>query len=324
MSDKVIGDYTAATTIDGTTHFLLIQPGNTSTAYRSINRNVFLGVTGQPVDISTSQTLTNKVIDGTNSITGNVSTFKLSGTNNRFISFALGTTNGTTRTVTFPDSDITLVGSANTQTLTNKTLTNPVISGGSIDNTTITVDAIAGHTAANTGTIYGLSITSAKMSGASITNATIGSTALAANAVQANQLATNAITIGYAQITTSFTVVGSGADQAVTGLTIAVTIPAGGRKVKITAFSKGIATSTAGQNVTLTIWDGTVGSGTELSQANAVSTSSNNSYSVTCIAIVTPAAGSKTYNVGIIGGAGPTLTVNAATTSPAFILVEAI
>lgn len=38
-----------------------------------------------------------------------------------------GVTTSTTRTVTFPDADITLVGAANTQTLTNKTLTNAVV-----------------------------------------------------------------------------------------------------------------------------------------------------------------------------------------------------
>ena len=35
-----------------------------------------------------------------------------------------------------------------------------MISGGSIDNTTVTVDSIAGHTASTTGTVYGISVTS--------------------------------------------------------------------------------------------------------------------------------------------------------------------
>lgn len=159
----VIGDYAAATTIDSTTHYLLIQPGNASTAYNKINRNVFLGVSGQPVDISTAQTLTNKVIGNTNTVTIKDTLFTLQddGDTTKQARFQLsGITTATTRTYTLPNASSTLVDISTAQTLTNKTLTSPVITGGSIDNTTITVDTIAGHTASTTGSIYGISVAS--------------------------------------------------------------------------------------------------------------------------------------------------------------------
>lgn len=318
MSNKVIGDYTDAITIDGSTHYLLIQPGSSSTAYNKINRNVFLGVSGQPVDISTSQTLTNKVIGTTNSITGNVATFQLSGTNSRLISFALGTTNATTRTVTFPDSDITIVGAANTQTLTNKTLTSPTISGGSIDNTTITVDTISGHTTPNTGTVYGLSVTSGKL----------GTTALATNAVQASQLATNAIILGYAQIVSAATVASATRSDLSTSLSVTVTVPAGGRDIEIVFFSSGASTSgAAGTGNSIAIMESTTCLGQLNVDQPVVGYKWNPCFSARVSA---PSAGSHTYKIQAATSSGTiTITAGAANPTvfnpgPAYIMVKAI
>lgn len=165
----VIGDYTAAVTIDGSTNYLLIQPGSSSTAYKKINRNILLGVTGQPVDISTVQTLTNKVFDNTNTITLKDTLFTLQddADTTKQARFQLsGLTTATTRTYTLPNASSTLADIATAQTFTNKTLTAPVISGGTIDNSTITVDAIGEHTVNNGVTIDGLNI----MNGALNTN----------------------------------------------------------------------------------------------------------------------------------------------------------
>jgi hypothetical protein len=130
-------------------------------------------------------------------------------------------------------------------------------------------------------------------------------------------LATSAITLGYAQITSSFPTSSSSAVQ-VTGLTVTVTIPAGGRKVKITAWCDNLNGATT--NSQMSIWDGTVGSGTRITNAVALTAAGT----VTALGIVTPAAGSKTYNVGLLAAGGGTATLDASATSPAFILVEMI
>lgn len=161
MATKTIGDYIATVSIDGTNHYLLIQPGNASTAYNKINRNVFLGVTGQPADISTVQSLTNKTLDNTNTVILKDTLFTLQddGDTTKQAKFQLsGITTATTRTYTLPNASSTLADIATAQTFTNKTLTAPAISGGTIDNSTITVDSIGEHTVANGVTIDGLNI----------------------------------------------------------------------------------------------------------------------------------------------------------------------
>lgn len=126
--------------------------------------------------------------------------------------------------------------------------------------------------------------------------------------------------LGYAQITTSFTTTSTTAAQ-VTGLTITVTIPAGGRKIKITAFTRDLFNTGNTSSVFMSIWDGTVGSGTQL---NATIGFANGGASAgIAMAVVTPAAGSKTYNIGLNTAGSGTAQIEAGATFPAFILVEA-
>ncbi len=136
MSDLVIGDYTAAVTIDGSTHYLLIQPGSSSTPYKKINRNVFLGVTGQPAAIQDNTTPTKQA------------KFELS-----------SITSATTRTFTLPDRSSTIATLGGNQVFTgSNTFTGSSWTGGTISNASIAVDAIAEFTVANGVTVDGLNI----------------------------------------------------------------------------------------------------------------------------------------------------------------------
>lgn len=107
-----------------------------------------------------------------------------------------------------------------------------------------------------------------------------------------------------------------------TGLSCPVIVPAN-RKVKVTGFcGKVYSTTSVGENV-LSLWDGTVSSGTQIaageSTPNAVSQPTN----VIAEAIVTPTSSSKTYNVGYSASAGSG-KFDAAATFPAFIKVELV
>lgn len=323
MSNKVIGDYNAAVSIDGSTHYLLIQPGDSSTAYNKITRNVYLGVNGQPVDISTSQTLSNKVISNTNTLAVKDTLFTLQddGDTTKQAQFQLsGITTATTRTYTLPNASSTLADIATAQTFTNKTLTAPVINNGSITGTTITTDAIVGQSASTNGTIYGLSVASSKVG----TNGVV-TNSITDNSVTASKLAINAVTLGYAQITSPVTNTSTGGHALITGLSTTVTIPAGGRNVKITVGIPEVFNSSA-TTTDVSIWNGTVGSGTMLQsyRMNTTGDDVDTTVPMTVVAVVlAPGVGSVTYKAGMLVGAG-TGTAFAAATSPAFILVEAI
>ncbi|MFI2837533.1 hypothetical protein [Mycolicibacterium sp. PDY-3] len=152
---------------------------------------------------------------------------------------------------------------------------------------------------------------------------TVGTTAIADGAVTGSKLATTSIRLGYAQITANAGVVGGTVKQ-VPGLTSTVTVPAGGRSVKITAYSFAVSTDAAGTNSNaLSIWDGTVGSGTQIGGGQNLVTGAGAASFIIAMAVVTPSAGSKTFNVGAFATGGNP-TVSASTTQPAFILVELI
>lgn len=129
-------------------------------------------------------------------------------------------------------------------------------------------------------------------------------------------------TIGYRRITSGFSTASSSQVQ-VTGLTCPVIIP-GNRKVEVDSHSGRATNSGSNQYVVGSIWDSTVGSGTQVADAHY-----NNPTGGTLGTLdvktgeLTPNSGTKTYNAAISNGGSGTATFGANTsTSPAFLRVR--
>lgn len=148
----------------------------------------------------------------------------------------------------------------------------------------------------------------------------VGDTHLADNADIA-QAKIHTPTLGYAQITSNFTSATQNAAVDVTGLTTTVTVPPGGRRIKITAYAADLSTSAADQtSLECIILEGA----TQLNETAFFSsgTSSNQPCQALYVGIAT--AGSHTYKVAIRQNGVGTMLLAAAATYPAFILCELI
>lgn len=130
----------------------------------------------------------------------------------------------------------------------------------------------------------------------------------------------NRRTLGYRQRTSDFTSTGS--NTQITELSAPVIVPAG-RKVKITVYAKNWRHTVAVTNITLSVWDGIAGSGTEVGRSFV--TVPGASYSLPCglQTEFTPSAASKTYNAAFSGSAS-TGTMEGGATYPMFIRVELV
>lgn len=128
-----------------------------------------------------------------------------------------------------------------------------------------------------------------------------------------------ATTLGYAERTTDFAVTSTTFTD-VTSLSVTVTVPSGGRRIKITAQPLAISNSIANVGTYVQI----VESSTVLGGSTLTSHSSAGGYTpVTTIATTVPSAGSHTYKVQVKSDSGA-LTYRTGTGVPAFILVELI
>jgi hypothetical protein len=323
MSNITINSLPTANTIDASADILPIYTSSL-TATQGINRNTFLGITGSPVGNTDSQTLTNKTIGHTNAVTQDDSVFVLQNLSDasKKAKFSLASiTTSNTRTYTLPDVTDTLVSLTATQTLTNKTLTSPTISAPIVTNATLSADTITGFSSSTTGSIYGISVTSGTISNAALAASSVLTAAIADNNVTANKLSSAAITLGQAQRTTDFTTA-SATLVDITSLSVTVTIPTGSRRIKISFGAVyALTNGAAGTGVDFSIVDVTAGA--EVGHLTVSQPVTSYAWNPNFFTTHVPASGSRTYKVQASTSAG-TLTVHALSTSPAFILVEAI
>jgi hypothetical protein len=161
MVDAKVSALDTLASVDRAADLLYIVDNSGGTSNK-ITPNSMLGFSGgNPVSTSDSQTLTNKTLDNTNTITLKDTLLTLqdnSDATKQAVFQLSGITTATTRTYTLPDATTTLVGTDATQTLTNKTLTSPTINTATVSNPTLTTDTISEHTGAAGVTVDGLLI----------------------------------------------------------------------------------------------------------------------------------------------------------------------
>ncbi len=197
-------------------------------------------------------------------------------------------TTGTVRVYSFPDADLTLVGTATTQTLTNKTLgSGTVISGGTIDNvpignttpaagnfttlaatTSITVAGVAVTTASNTQTLTNKTVSNGTISNPTVTGGTMDGTVIGSVSPTSGTftaIASTTGTIGGANIVTV------SATQTLTNKTLTSPVVSGGTVDNAVI---GGTTAAAGTFTTLV-------ASTSLTVAGAAATTSSNTQTLT-------------------------------------------
>lgn len=154
--------------------------------------------------------------------------------------------------------------------------------------------------------------------GGAIEDGSITSAKIGAGEVAATNLATGAITLGYAEVSSNQGSITTEVD--LTNLSVTVTVPTGGRKIAIRASI--LAQSTvAADRALLRIKEST----TDLKQMYCTLPVANNVETITDAHIFTPSAGSHTYKLSLqrYSGTG-TLTMVAASNAIAYIHVTAL
>jgi hypothetical protein len=126
--------------------------------------------------------------------------------------------------------------------------------------------------------------------------------------------------LGSAKRTSTFTTTTVGSLVDVTDLSVTVTVPEGDRGIKITVFGNNLANDTSVSYLQTVIREGS----TTLQIATVDQAAVGDRVPFSCIYVGTATAGSHTYKASILQENAGTLSLAAAATYPAFILVELI
>lgn len=163
------------------------------------------------------------------------------------------------------------------------------------------------------------SIAAGAVSREKIANDTIDASKIMDATITTAKLSLSALCLGYAERTSIFTTDSVGTWTDVPGLSVIVTIPDGGRRIKITVYSGWTHSSgPTGTGVHVSIREGETL--LQDSEHNMPSPQSYIPYNVLYSTV--PTAGQHTYKVSILQSQPGTLLFGALPTEPAFILVE--
>jgi len=123
--------------------------------------------------------------------------------------------------------------------------------------------------------------------------------------------------LGYAEITSNFVTGTTGSEVDVTGLATTVTVPTGGRRIKISVYLPAFYSSNA-VGCHVSIAEGA----TILSQSNLDVATGNKDIPISVSYCAVPSAGSHTYKVTVRSEGATTMICKASARSIAYILVE--
>ena len=128
-------------------------------------------------------------------------------------------------------------------------------------------------------------------------------------------------TLGYAEVSTSQSGITTLTD--LTGLSVSVNVPAGGRRIKITGWLPQVYSSVAGDRADFHIREGNTSLAVAYTRTNLVSDGGFGG--LTVMAVLIPSAGNHTYKLSLARGLGTgSLGFYASSETKAFILVELI